>query len=52
MSIEAKKPRMAETIFVDKEDLEGIQVPHNDALIVLARIANWGGQEGHGGHGC
>ena len=32
---------MAETISFDKDDLEGIQVLHNDALIVLTRIANW-----------
>ena len=41
MSIEAKRPRMAKTISFDKDDLEGIQVPHNDALVILARIANW-----------
>ena len=41
MSIEAKRPRVTETVSFDKDDLEGIQVPHNDALVVLARIANW-----------
>ena len=40
MNIEAKRPRMVEAISFDKDDLEGIQVPHNDALILLARIAN------------
>ena len=40
MSIEAKRLRMEETISFDKDDLEGIQAPHNDALVVLARIAN------------
>ena len=41
MNIEAKRPRTVEAISFDKDDLEGIQVPHNDALILLGRIANW-----------
>ena len=40
MNIEAKKPRVNDTISFNKHDFEGVQVPHNDALVVLARIAN------------
>ena len=41
MNIEANRPRLAETVSFDRSDLEGIQVSHNDALVILARIANW-----------
>ena len=41
ISIEAKKPHIDDTISFNKDDFEGVQVPHNDALVVPARISNW-----------
>ena len=36
-----KKRKFDNTIIFTDEDFEGVQTPHQDALVILARIAGW-----------
>ena len=41
MSVENKRQRVDNTISFSDVDYEGVQSPHTDALVILARVARW-----------
>ena len=41
MNVEPKRIRVDNTISFPNKDYEGIQTPHTDALVILARVAKW-----------
>ena len=41
MNVEPKRMRVDNTISFPDKDYEGVQTPHIDALVILARVAKW-----------
>ena len=41
MNVEPKRLRVDNTISFSNKDYEGVQTPHIDALVILARITKW-----------
>ena len=41
MNVEPKRMRVNNTISFSDKDYEGVQIPHTDALVILARVAKW-----------
>ena len=37
----AKKPRLEEPIIFIEQDAEGVQIPHNDVVVITANIADY-----------
>ena len=41
MNVELKRMRVDNTISFSDKDYEGVQTPHTDALVILARVTKW-----------
>ena len=37
----AKRPRLEEPMIFTEQDAEGVQTPHNDVVIITAKIADY-----------
>ena len=41
MNVEPKRIRVDNTISFSDKDYEGVQMPHTNAMVILARVAKW-----------